>query len=1648
MFGLKKVNTEKMRVKILATLLILTLTFANFALLGSYLGKAIAVEIDLAKQGYETNNENVKFDVYLDENNRDIKETTAEIGSEAKFTVSVSVQKEGYLKNPRVQIINANFKFKNDPQAEEFGLNDLSTNQGSTVSIPIVVKNEDSFNLNMLDNQTEIKLTGEYTDSKGNVTDIDSTKSVKLNWTTNELTEENVELSQEVITNKIYSIDGANKRIIQLLVTSKLKDNIAPVKSSTIEVTNPQIEGEPTEVTVSAYTTNATNGKTSIEFGEEGFSTWEYNQEESKTYIKLLNNANDENKVSWAKNSEDKFVITYVYDESINMLPFISDVKNTIEVYGKAQAIEKTSEITLQELNEMGDIAKIENNITNNIYKGKMYLGEDTNYETTSKVYIPYSKLVNDIQLEDLDVDMPEGLSTYYKATKINRNEALKLLGEEGTITIYSALDKETPIKEINLSEETEDEYYTISYEENINKIAIKMSKAVAEGTISIINEKAVKVLDTEIVKELTELKSNTELTIADSNNTAVVNLNDEKTAQLLEPKTDFRVSLDKSSISTIGENSVKITAELIAKDESNKLFKNPTLNIELPAEITEASIENITPVIGGDVLTVNSSNVITNDSGLKVIVVEFKGEQTKYSANTPTIAIDAKIKTSSFMADKEVELKSTIINNGENVQKINKLQIDSKSGLVTKSTVKVGETVVEKINQSTVKVDAKQNQEIEINSSIINNYDDVMTDQTILGTIPAEAVLSSEVTTNIKDAVVYYSEEENASKESESWKTKADSLEKIKSFKIEGADLEKGEQVVVNYKYALNESANENTLNTAESTLKVTGTVDKIAKEETLKYIANAPATENETQSEIAGEQADADELSIQLVATVGGEEIKKDEPVNNGQVIRYKITVTNKSEETLNDVKLKATLKNGVFYGLIPSGFIEDSSKDETGNFIYPEGKPVYTYDETNWEYKELTIKTLNPNTSKTFEYQAVAYIGEGEDNNQFKNNVLITKEGMDDVSLTDTREIKEAKLALKLKYGYSENVKASSSSDVDFILEAKNLTDLEIQNAVLKIDLPAELDCDVENQVFINSKDGVTISKENNQIKVMFNTIPAKKTKSVKVNFIINLPLNELQKDITLKMTGNIGESNETYTSNDYTRAILQGKSHIKATLMSDKIGETLKKGDKITYTATITNDGLIDISYIDIEDNLPYEFSLLSLKLVDNDGKEEVVDAVDDNINVGASVQVGNTVKLIVEAEVVVKPMSVDSVSNKVIISGNEIDTVETEELINKLSSSNTDSEQHPEQNPGGGEQSPEPNPGGEEQNPGNNSGNNSGGENSKNSISGLAWLDSNKDGMRNENEELLQAVKVILLDSEQNKVAETATSLAGTYKFADIEQGEYTVAFEYDNSKYAVTKYQISNATEETNSDAISKEIEIDGKTINVGVTDTIKLQNADVTNIDIGLIENAKFDLRLDKYVNKVVLTNDAGTSTYEFENTNLAKVEISAKRIAGTVMMVEYNLKVTNEGDVDAYIGDVIDYLPDGFVFTSETNKDWYMDGNKVLHNKTLAEQVLKPGETKTVPLVLTKTLKADSTGTTENIGEIGESSNMQGIKEFDSVAGNKQTGEDDLSKAGLIVSISTGSPVMYIGIIIGTMIVLGLGIYVINKKVLKERI
>ena len=743
MFNFKNSNSGKITVKLLATLLVLTLTFANFSLLGSYVGQAIAAEINLANQDDKTNSENVKFAVYLDEVNSGVKEKTADINSqEMKLYVSVSVQDSGYLQNAAIELVDTNFKFRDNPELTKVKLGSIQAEKGIVKGIPVVAKNDESYNLALLDMQSQIKLTGEYVDGAGNVTDIDTTKAVKIAWTANELTNEDVVLSQEVITNKIYNIDGANKRVVQLQVKSKIQDNKAPVKSSVIEIENPQIGIDPEEVKVASYGTEATNGMESL---------WTSKTENGVTSIEILNNANDDGIVSWRKNAEDIFVVTYIYDyveeENVELSTFVSNVKNTVEVYGRTEeTLENTNELSLEAIAEEGNIVKLENSITKDLYKGKMYIGEDTTYEEKTMLYVPYSEIANTITIEDKkDVALAateegqepgivEGISTYYKTTKINKEDAQKVLGTEGTIKVYNAEDKTEAIQEIALSEEVEGDYYTVSYGEDVSKIVIEMTSAKAEGAIEILNEKVIIITDNSEVAKAVQIKTNKNLLVTDtiiieenSNTIEIENLDVVNTVSLLEPKTTFGVSLDKTALSTQVENDLKVTVELIAKDESNKLFNAPAIVVELPAEIEEAKIveDGIAALFYDSGLELDKAEIIEDENtGRKNLVIVLKGEQEEYLANSSTITIDLKVKTNKFIPNKNVVFNATCVNNAETVQTSRAMTLVSKQGLITKNKLTIGENVVEEINKNSLSVNIKENTNASISTEIINNFE------------------------------------------------------------------------------------------------------------------------------------------------------------------------------------------------------------------------------------------------------------------------------------------------------------------------------------------------------------------------------------------------------------------------------------------------------------------------------------------------------------------------------------------------------------------------------------------------------------------------------------------------------------------------------------------------------------------------------------------------------------------------------------------------------------------------------------------------------------------------------------------------------------------------------------------------------------
>lgn len=321
------------------------------------------------------------------------------------------------------------------------------------------------------------------------------------------------------------------------------------------------------------------------------------------------------------------------------------------------------------------------------------------------------------------------------------------------------------------------------------------------------------------------------------------------------------------------------------------------------------------------------------------------------------------------------------------------------------------------------------------------------------------------------------------------------------------------------------------------------------------------------------------------------------------------------------------------------------------------------------------------------------------------------------------------------------------------------------------------------------------------------------------------------------------------------------------------------------------------------------------------------------------------------------------------------------------------------------------------------------------------ISGVVWFDENRNGTRDSGEKLLSGIPVTIVDAKTGKAVKNSmgneisatTDDNGEYILSDLIQGQYIVKFNYDNSQYVITEYRKQGINEELNSDAINT-TENNG----VAITDSLTITDTSMSNIDLGLTTKGIFDLSLNKTLTKIQLADGKTTKEVNFENKKLGKIEVDGKRINSTNLVIEYTMTITNNGNVAGYAKKIVDYLPSELEFSSNLNEDWYSSGDTVICT-ALENELINPGETKEVKLLLTKKMNENGTGTVTNKAEITETYNDQGLLD------EKSTEDDTNSSANVIIGIKTGGPVTYVVLTLTILAIAACGAYIINKKVLK---
>ena len=215
---------------------------------------------------------------------------------------------------------------------------------------------------------------------------------------------------------------------------------------------------------------------------------------------------------------------------------------------------------------------------------------------------------------------------------------------------------------------------------------------------------------------------------------------------------------------------------------------------------------------------------------------------------------------------------------------------------------------------------------------------------------------------------------------------------------------------------------------------------------------------------------------------------------------------------------------------------------------------------------------------------------------------------------------------------------------------------------------------------------------------------------------------------------------------------------------------------------------------------------------------------------------------------------------------------------------------------------------------------------------------------------------------------------------------------------------------------------------------------------------DTEVIKPKYFDLALQKWVSKAIIIEDGKEKvtktghTGEQKSEQIVKVDLKKSKISNVVVKFEYQIKVINEGQIAGYATEISDYIPDGLKFIPEDNVNWREVDGKVVTNE-LENTLLQPGESATVSIVLTWINNQNNLGLKTNIAEISEDadSNKNPITDIDSTPNNKIDGEDDQDTAPVILTVRTGETTIYIGVIVGVILILGIGVYNIKKYVIK---
>lgn len=1663
------IRCEKICKKTVAISLVFFLIFANcFTLLSNF---SYAKSDDLGKQLSVNTSNNVEYTVNFAEEDEELEYEYIGAIDEENLSIhaQVEVKKEGYLKNAKILIESEkglSFEIaeesNEDYQTEgnQVTVSNISAGEKRDIVLPIKYKErEDIENLNK---KINVRLIGTYVNGKGEEKTISENYILRLIWNTN--SEYNV--SSDIRKYIPFAANEEKGIVLQTVVRTFIPEQNNFVAKEEIVIDAAKIDGyEIKKIIVS--------NKSGENLEEKD---WNYDEKENTVSIKV---ENKEEKIS-----SEEYLVTYVLSGDKELeLPFKINkkVNGYIFMYGTDEKIEASYEEETKIEEAMGNVVTIESTSTDKIALGNILnnsLAEEneykTNYSTKVTADISSTEMIEAIVIKNLEEEFENDEGTYTlnsstKSVEIDKNNFEEVLGTDGKIEI---IDQNNEIvSTINKDTKLNEEKYKA--ELDLDKYTIRTSKPISEGILTItINKEIIKTdYSYEQLKTFSHINTKYVGSViyeGDSENKVSDMTNK---IELVKPETNAELSISNNIFSTIADNEAEIEIKLNNTTEDIDMYKNPKFEITFPEYIDDVIVSNIAIANAEDVFTIKESTIYKNEEGKIVLTIDTEGEQTRYNLNTinngTSILINCKIKLNLYTPSSNQKIRLAYSNENvtsyrqeNNGKGYSELEVAYKApfGVVSINRTSGYESTgkaVTSVHQGKVtdKIEIFADSKVATMDIIVmNNNENSCDNVKILGRIPfkgnkdvvtgedlgttLDTRIVSEIkqaNTNLANATIYYSSNGEATEDLEDinngWKTEIQDLRTIKSYLIvlNDYDMKPGEIIKYSYDYEIPANLEHNTniygsfktifdnknnvatvkeISKADIVGLTTGAGPQLAVEtntnvkervkeyEKIKYTIKVENTGSEVSENVVVKTKLPEEATLAVNSTVTTVEGVAGWTLKPEREIITNIPKLNPGEikiiEFFVQVNKLPTIEE---YYARQEGF----SRTEDGKYAIQE---AYIDENGETKYKEKIIENLP-------EIRLVC------------QSVITAKDLAKEIKTSDSGILIERSKLIAEETIETQDDTARVNETIESKILIKNNTDETMRNIVVTKRLPEGLKYG-ESYTRGYAEDGITLNKINNTdynmdtrtVTWRIDELNPRRTVLLIGDWVVSDLKDNTYKDIVSTETM-IDVNGDTYQAGQVDIPV--GIPNLEVTQNSNKTNEYVKVGDQIEYTFTIENTGAVRANNVTLSDMLPEELSIKSLTYTVDGIEVSKVVAKNEDATVYTSIMPEGKLEAKVLAEVNDIGTAQKTIKNVGAIKGASLKEVKSNEITNII--------ERTEDVTGKASLDNEPNTPIIENSQSifkeiNNTNN---AIKERYEIKGNVWLDENKDGIRDEKESKLPKIEVKLFNLDSNEALETTfTDQDGQYKFANRENGKYILKFYYDNTKYGITEYKKQNIEEDKNSDIIK--LEEDNRII--ATTDVIEINNGSISNIDAGLVMATTFDLSLRKSISKVTVQTSEGIKNYDFNNTDLAKVDINGKHLNGATVLVEYTFTVKNEGELEGYAKQIVDYMPSELEFSTELNKNWYKGNDGNLYTEELADSVIAPGEIKTVKLVLSKAMNETNTGITNNQAEISKDYNKAGIADIDSVPGNKK--DDDMSAADLIIGVKTGDTLIFISAII----------------------